>query len=81
MSVADLIPRLSNEELSSLHDNARRLEITGSGIKKEQATQMRPLIEAELARRAAALPVKPIAVRAPRAKKAAAPKVGAAETA
>jgi hypothetical protein len=71
MAVADLIPHMSDAELTSLHNNARRIEASASGAKKDQAVQLRPLIEAELVRREAAKPVKAPAKRA-KAKAAAA---------
>jgi len=69
MAVADLIPQMSDAELLSLHDNARRIEASATGAKQEQASALRPLIEAELVRRDAAKPVKKAAVAKPRAKK------------
>jgi hypothetical protein len=71
MAVADLIPQMSDAELQSLHDNARRIEASSTGLKQEQASALRPLIEAELVRRDAAKPAKKTAVAKPRAKKAA----------
>jgi hypothetical protein len=68
MAVADLIPQMSDAELSSLHDNARRIEASSTGAKQEQASMLRPLIEAELVRREASKPVKKVTAK-PRAKK------------
>ena len=74
MAVADLIPQMSDAELQSLHDNARRIEATSTGQKQVQASELRPLIEAELVRREAAKPVKKAAVAKPRVKKVVAAK-------
>jgi hypothetical protein len=74
MAVADLIPQMNDAELSSLHENARRIEASASGAKKEQAAQLRPLIEAELVRREGARPVKTPAKRVVKAKPRAAAK-------
>ncbi len=72
MAVADLIPQMSDAELQSLYDNARRIEASTTGLKQTQASELRPLIEAELVRREAAKPVKKTAVAKPRVKKVAA---------
>ncbi len=68
MAVADLIPQMSDAELSSLHENARRIEASATGAKKEQAALLRPLVEAELVRRQSAKPQKPPVKRAAKAK-------------
>ena len=70
MAIADLIPQMSDAELQSLYDNARRIEASTTGPKQMQASELRPLIEAELVRRDAAKPAKKAAVAKPRAKKA-----------
>ncbi len=70
MAVADLIPSMSDAELTSLSENALRIEASASGAKKEQALQLRPLIDAELSRRAAARPPKAPPKRAPKRKAA-----------
>jgi hypothetical protein len=74
MAVADLIPQMSDAELASLYENARRIEASSSGLKQEQAAQLRPLIEAELVKRDAAKPPKKVVkkVTKPKAQKAAA---------
>ena len=77
MAVADLIPQMSDAELQSLYDNARRIEASTTGQKQVQASEMRPLIEAELVRRDAAKPAKKAPVAKPRAKKAAVAKAAA----
>jgi hypothetical protein len=77
MAVADLIPQMSDAELQSLHDNARRIEATTTGQKQVQASELRPLIEAELVRREAAKPPKKAAVAKPRVKKVAVAKAAA----
>ncbi len=77
MAVADLIPQMSDAELQSLHDNARRIEASTTGLKQAQASELRPLIEAELVRREAAKPAKKVAVAKPRVKKAAVAKAAA----
>jgi hypothetical protein len=69
MAVADLIPQMSDAELQSLHDNARRIEASATGLKQTQASELRPLIEAELVRREASKPVKKTAIAKPRVKK------------
>ena len=74
MAVADLIPQMSDAELLSLHDNARRIEASSTGLKQEQASALRPLIEAELVRRDAAKPAKKAPAK-PRVKKAVVAKV------
>jgi hypothetical protein len=83
MAVADLIPQMSDAELLSLHSNARRIEATSTGLKQEQASQLRPLIEAELVKREASKPAKkPVAkLRAKRPLSAKAASLAAAKAA
>lgn len=56
MAIADMIPGMGDTELSNLRVNAQRL--TGSAVarQQEQAVALLPLIDAELAQRAAAKP-------------------------
>jgi ElaB/YqjD/DUF883 family membrane-anchored ribosome-binding protein len=68
MAIADMIPQMNDADLASLHDNARRIEASSTGLKQEQASQLRPLIEAELVRRESAKPAKKTVAK-PRAKK------------
>lgn len=73
-SMAERVPGLSDDELDSLWANVGRLEERGSAAQKEHAAELRPLIEAERAKRSAAK----AAARPPRtrAKAAAAPEAG-----
>ena len=71
MTIADMIPGMTDDSLSALRANATRLS-ADKGPKQVQASELLPLIEAEQAARLAA---KPKPVRAVRKK--AAPKVKA----
>jgi ABC-type transporter MlaC component len=59
-----MIPEMDDAALSNLRDNARRLEASGQGKRQQQAAEILPLIDAELATRKAAKPAP-----APRAKR------------
>ena len=56
MSAADQIPAMTDADLSRFHANAVRIHAVGSGPMFEQASSLLPLVEAELAARAAAKP-------------------------
>jgi hypothetical protein len=77
MAIADMIPDMDDAQLSNLDKNARRLEGEG-GAKQEQAAALRPLIDAELERRAALKPANKAPVRKAPAKKTAKAKTGEA---
>jgi hypothetical protein len=74
MDVAKL-PAMEDSALSVLHENAERLERTGTKAQQAAAAALMPAIEAELAaRRAAKLSHAKEAAAAKRAAKPAAPK-------
>ena len=79
MAVADMIPVLDDQELANLRANARRLEDSGNNNQKQQAAELMPLIEAEVARRLERNPPKP--KRAPSKRKVAAAAKAAADAA
>ena len=81
MAVADMIPEMNDAELANLDDNVRRFEVEAQGAKQAQAAHLRPLIDAELARREALKPPKKPPVRKPAVKKAGAKKPAAKKTA
>lgn len=54
MTIADKIPGFADNELKTLHDNARRLEQEGSAAQRRSAAELLPVIDAELAARKAA---------------------------
>jgi hypothetical protein len=68
MALADMIPTLDDKELVTLRDNARRLEASDGSL-RQQAVELLPLIEAEVAARLALKPPpkKPAKPRAPKA--------------
>lgn len=66
MASAEILPALNDGELAALHANALRLQ-SAEGRHRQAAMDLVPLIEAELAARAAARPVKPAPVRRKRA--------------
>ena len=71
MTMADRIPAMSDADLASLHANAQRLETSANPVQQKAATEMLPLITAELAEREARKPPKPAPkARKPRAKAA-----------
>ncbi|MEO6339263.1 MAG: hypothetical protein ABIO39_04420 [Caulobacteraceae bacterium] len=73
MAIQDLIPVMEDKDLVTLRGNARRLETTGSAKQQAAATELLPLIEAEMATRKARLPPKAAPKRlSAKAKKAAA---------
>jgi hypothetical protein len=75
MAIADLIPSMNDAALANLDRNVRRLEGEAGGARRQQAAELRPLIDAELSRRLALKPTKPARVSPPRKSKAkAAPK-------
>jgi hypothetical protein len=69
MTLTELIPTLDDKALTTLRDNARRLE-AGGGDRRQAAAEALPIIEAEVAARLARKPAKPPA-RPRRAKTAA----------
>jgi hypothetical protein len=58
MTIADAIPDLDDKALASLHDNAVRLMANERDPRHGQAEALLPLIDAELAARAAARPAR-----------------------
>ena len=56
MSAADQIPAMTDADLARFHANTARIHAVGSGPMFEQAASLLPLLEAELAARAAAKP-------------------------
>ena len=70
MALADMLPTLDDASLVNLKNNATRLAAEATGARHDQAADLLPLIEAELAERAAKKPPK-VTRRAPRAPKAA----------
>jgi hypothetical protein len=56
MSAADQIPAMTDADLARFHANTARIQAVGSGPMFEQAERLLPLLEAELAARAAAKP-------------------------
>ena len=72
-TMAERLPTLDDKQLLILRDNARRLETTGVAKQQTAATELLPLIEAEIADRKAKAP--------PPVRKARVKKVAAATTA
>jgi len=76
-TLRDRVPLLSDLELASLNANAQRLKISGTNQQRAAATELLPVIEAELsdrrAKKLAAMPPK-----TPRVVKKKAPKAAAA---
>ena len=58
MAIADIIPRLDDKELANLRDNALRLSASDDARKQEQAADLLPTLEAEIARRLTLVPPK-----------------------
>ena len=58
MAIQDLIPVMEDKDLVTLRGNARRLEASGSAKQQAAATELLPLIDAEIATRKARLPAK-----------------------
>ena len=52
--LADMIPTMSDPDLKALRANAARLSAAGSTVQMNTAAEIIPLIDDELARRAAA---------------------------
>jgi hypothetical protein len=77
MSAADQIPAMTDADLARFHANTLRIHSVGSGPMFEQAATLLPLLEAELAARAAAKPP----TKAAQAKAAKAAKSAAASAA
>jgi hypothetical protein len=74
MSAADQIPAMTDADLASFHANTLRIHAAGEGPRFEQAAALLPLLQAELAARAAAKPP----TKAAQAKAAKAAKLAAA---
>jgi hypothetical protein len=74
MDLIARLPALEDAALAVLHQNAERLEQTGTSVQRTAAAALIPAIEAELAARRAA---KQAELAARRAAKAADPKSGA----
>jgi hypothetical protein len=74
MDLIARLPALEDAALAVLHQNAERLEQTGTSVQKTAAAALIPAIEAELAARRAARQAE---LAARRAAKAADPKSGA----
>ncbi len=68
MAIADMIPGMDDSELANLRQNAQRLTASAVARQQEQAVALLPLIDAELAQRAAAKPASKAA--APKSRKA-----------
>ena len=58
MAIQDLIPVMEDKDLVTLRTNARRLEASGAAKQQAAATELLPLIEAEIATRKSRLPPK-----------------------
>jgi hypothetical protein len=56
MTISEMIPSLDDAALANLRSNATRLEATGAGQKRQEAADLLPLIDAELAERASRKP-------------------------
>ncbi|HEY0102291.1 MAG TPA: hypothetical protein VGB60_02380 [Brevundimonas sp.] len=68
--LADMIPTMSDPDLKALRANAARLSDSGSTVQMNTAAEIIPLIDGELARRAAAPSTLVKKPRAPAKKKA-----------
>lgn len=68
--LADMIPAMSDPDLKALRANAARLSDSGSTVQMNSAAEILPLIDDELARRAAAPSTVAKKPRAPAKKKA-----------
>jgi hypothetical protein len=72
LSAADQIPEMTDADLARFHANTAQVHEIGSGPRFAQAATLLPLLEAELAARAAAKPPTKLAqAKAARAAKAA----------
>ncbi len=74
MTIADKLPTISDKEIETLRDNALRLQASGDAKQKSAASDLLPLIEAELSERAARKPPPVAKTRAPAKKAAKKPK-------
>ena len=61
--LAEMLPTMTDTDLTSLRANAQRLSASNSAVQAATAAEVLPLIDAELAQRAAD---KPVAVKKPR---------------
>ena len=68
--LADMIPAMSDPDLKALRVNAARLSDSGSAVQMNTAAEILPLIDSELAARAAAPSTVVKKPRAPARKKA-----------
>ncbi len=68
MTLTEKIPSMSDKDLANLDSNARRLEALNDGAKSKAAAQLRPVIDAEIERRAGAKPAARRAKAKPKAK-------------
>jgi hypothetical protein len=68
--LADMIPAMSDPDLKALRANAARLSDSGSTVQMNSAAEILPLIDDELARRAASPSTAVKKPRAPAKKKA-----------
>jgi hypothetical protein len=73
--LAEMVPTMTDADLKSLRANAQRLTAAGSAAQASAAADIIPLIDAELARRAA-LPAAATARKRAPAKKKAVPVTG-----
>lgn len=72
MAIQDLIPAMEDKDLATLRGNAHRLEASGSAKQQAAASDLLPLIDAEIATRKARAPVKtPVKRLSAKAKQAA----------
>lgn len=69
MALADMIPTMSDPDLKALRVNAARLSEHGAAQQQTAATDILPVIDAEMADRAARNPKPVKAAPKPRAKK------------
>ncbi|MDI6623549.1 MAG: hypothetical protein QME55_02370 [Brevundimonas sp.] len=67
--LADMIPAMSDPDLKALRANAARLSESGSAVQMNTASEILPLIDAEVERRAAAPATTVKKPRAPAKKK------------
>lgn len=61
--LAEMLPTMTDTDLTALRANAQRLSASNSSVQAAAAAEVMPLIDAELAHRAAN---KPVAVKKPR---------------
>lgn len=76
MAIDERIPDLSDQHLTTLQGNARRIALTGAAKQKEEAERLLPLIQAELDLRKSRLPPRKTPVRKTPVRKKVAAKPG-----